>query len=334
MEFISNGRGNPTPADSFSCIAAGTMVTKDLAKARTFYREFLGFDCVRYAPQRMLIRDRASKFAMEHGQPKYMVIEVQEVAEITHPQNFLNHWGLTVASTTEVDRIHHEAETNKAKYRISKVRKITQIHAAYGFYFADEDMNWWEVECRTHGRTNEMVFDEGDYDAQSAKATNAGPDGRLVASDHGHKEAPSREDPGVVGDAVLTHGTLESRDLVRARAVYEDILGLRCVRHSPPAQLIAGQGDVAVVCVGSGDALHEQASMNRWEVLMGDAAAVTRAYRRATEKAGDLRMLAVGNLSEQNGVQRFLLQDGDSNWWEVSNLPRDYYQAIFKLGDV
>jgi catechol 2,3-dioxygenase-like lactoylglutathione lyase family enzyme len=163
MRLIPNGHGRDVDAASFARLVAGTMVTTDLTAARRFYEEFLGFDCVRYAERRMLIRDRESKRAMESGSADFFVIDVEEVPQIRHPQRWLNHWGLAVATTQEVDRIHEEAKRLQARYELQRVRSITSIHGAYGFYFADRDMNWWEVECRIHGMSNDDVFRKGDF---------------------------------------------------------------------------------------------------------------------------------------------------------------------------
>jgi predicted lactoylglutathione lyase len=110
----------------------------------------------------MLIRDRAAREAMEEGEPSFLVIEVRQVEAIEHPQNVLNHWGFTVGSKEEVDRIHAEAKEAKDRFGLKKVMPITALHGAYGFYLADRDHNWWEVECRVHGMTNEMIFERGD----------------------------------------------------------------------------------------------------------------------------------------------------------------------------
>lgn len=160
---VPDGRGGLIAADALPMIAAGTMVAVDLDLSRAFYEEFFGFDCVRYAPDRMLIRDATSRRAMEAGSPEFMVIDVQQVPEIVHEQNMLNHWGLTVETAEEVDRIHAAAKSMMDRFGLRKVQKITTMHDAYGFYLADRDMNWWEIEYRVHGNTNNMVFAKGDY---------------------------------------------------------------------------------------------------------------------------------------------------------------------------
>jgi predicted lactoylglutathione lyase len=164
MGLIANGRGAAVDPSSIAQLGAGTMVSTDLGAARRFYEEFLGFECVRYAAERMLMRDQHSRRAMQAGSSDFLVIDVRQVADITHPQHWLNHWGLTVATTAEVDRIHEEAKRRQETYAIRHVRKITQLHGAYGFYFADRDLNWWEIECRLHGMSNENVFERRDFD--------------------------------------------------------------------------------------------------------------------------------------------------------------------------
>jgi catechol 2,3-dioxygenase-like lactoylglutathione lyase family enzyme len=135
---------------------------------------------------------------------------------------------------------------------------------------------------------------------------------------------------GIIGDAVLTHGTLESRSLDAARALYESVLGLRCVRHSPRSQLLAGRGHVAIVCVETGTAVHPQGDENRWMVLAGSDEAVIAVHHAATKSDAVARL----GLLERNGeASRFVMQDKDTNWWEVTSRSPDYYQHMFESGD-
>ena len=138
---------------------------------------------------------------------------------------------------------------------------------------------------------------------------------------------------GIVGGAVLTHGTIESRQLPPARAFYEAGLGLRCVRHSPVSQLLAGAGEVSVVCVEIATGIHEQGAENRWAVQVGDATQVAATHQRIVTYASEWGLLVVEDPIESNGQISFMVRDADSNWWEVSNRPGDYYQKIFEGGE-
>lgn len=138
----------------------------------------------------------------------------------------------------------------------------------------------------------------------------------------------------VVGSAVLTHGTLESRQLNAARAFYEQGLGLRSVRHAPPAQLIAGAGEVVVVCVEAGHRVHEQGSENRWIVLVPDEATVTKVHDEVARHAAEWGTLEFHAPERRGDELVFVVRDADSNWWEVTNRSRAYYQHIFERGDI
>jgi catechol 2,3-dioxygenase-like lactoylglutathione lyase family enzyme len=163
MKLIANGRGGTCDAAGISRLIAGSMVSTDLAAARKFYEEFLGFECVRCAPDRLLVRDRVSAELARRGEPGGFVIEVRQVDHVEHPHTLLNHFGLAVDTVEEVDRIRAIATSEADRYGIKKIHPITKMHGSYQFYFIDRDDNWWEIECRLHGHTHEQIMGMGDY---------------------------------------------------------------------------------------------------------------------------------------------------------------------------
>lgn len=144
----------------------------------------------------------------------------------------------------------------------------------------------------------------------------------------------SKKEPGngVIGKAILTHGTMECQKKGPSRAIYEDVLGLRCVNTSKVSQLVAGSGAVTVVCVQVGSAGHPQGDENRWIVLVDDDEAVADAYARASKSDGVAEVRDIETADD--GSSSFVVRDADSNWWEISSRSRDYYQDIFERGDV
>jgi len=138
---------------------------------------------------------------------------------------------------------------------------------------------------------------------------------------------------GVVGDAHLTHGTLEGRSLPPARLLYEKLLGLRCVQHSPQSQLIGGQGGVAIVAVEAGNTAHGQGSENRWVILAGNVATVRAFHERARSGRAEFGIRELSEPVETAGHSAFQLQDADGNWWEINSRSTDYYQELFERGD-
>jgi catechol 2,3-dioxygenase-like lactoylglutathione lyase family enzyme len=157
---------NPKPATTEPVIGPpslrrGTMTSANLDASRQFYEEFLGLECARIAPNRMLIRmprrgggDPATE---DHG-----VIDVFQVSTIEHKQNVLNHWGVDVPTRADVDRIHDAAEKNKDKYALGRIMKVREQHGVYAFYMQDRDSNWWEIQQRDPGASYAPLIEAGD----------------------------------------------------------------------------------------------------------------------------------------------------------------------------
>ena len=136
---------------------------------------------------------------------------------------------------------------------------------------------------------------------------------------------------GVIGPAVLTHGTLEARAKESARTIYEQILGLRCVNTSKVSQLVAGGGNVAVVCVQAGSTVHPQGEENRWIVLVDSDSSVADVHAVADKSEG---IAILRPIETNDGISSFIMQDIDGNWWEITNRSVGHYQDIFEHGDV
>jgi len=161
MKSVSDGRGGRRDPEEIPPILSGTMVTSDLARARRFYEDFLGLECVQPEPGKLLLRDKRAADLMRRGERGGIVIEVKEVVEIRHPQQRGHHWGFDAESTEEVDRMRSVALANDKIYGLKKIMPTTRSHGSYQFYFSDSDDNWWEIQYL--GRSNENVFEDGDF---------------------------------------------------------------------------------------------------------------------------------------------------------------------------
>lgn len=135
----------------------------------------------------------------------------------------------------------------------------------------------------------------------------------------------------IVKGGELTHGTLESHDLPVSRGFFEDVLRLRCVQHAPVAQMVAGCAEFAMACVKAGDKLSPQGMENRW-VLSVDSAETVAEIHNAAVSSEFTRQ--VGEITKNDGFTSFIVQDGDSNWWEVTDFPDTVYQSYFERGDI
>lgn len=309
-------------------LVAGTMVTTGIPAARHFYEKFLGFECVQYTPDRLLLRDRYSKAAMEAGREDFFIIDVQEVPEIANPQRLLHHWGLDVASAEEVDRIHTAAVARQQEFGLNKILSVSQRHGAHSFYFADRDMNWWEVEYRLDKSDNNDFFARGDIGSKTAERSGK------------EREAPPfidlampAADDVLVGNAALTHGTCQQLQLKRSRRFLEEVLHLRCVRHLEQAQMLAGRGNFGIFAIMQ-PTVKPQTLQNRWIICVDTPTDLDSLQARATAAKEELGLLQIGSVVSDGLNASVTIQDVDGNWWEATTKPPADYQSIFAAGDI
>ena len=160
--MVSTQLERPAPAVGTTSLERGTFLTTDLAAARRLFEEVLDLECVRYAPRSLYVRERGHRPGEQLAAQPYLVLEVHEVDQIPNPQAFLNHWGVFVATQSDVDRAYATLLANKERYGIRNVQKPKAGHGAYSFYFDDADSNWWEVEHRIVKRQYETLRQIGD----------------------------------------------------------------------------------------------------------------------------------------------------------------------------
>jgi catechol 2,3-dioxygenase-like lactoylglutathione lyase family enzyme len=142
----------PTPALKLKFLSHGTLITKSIDKARVFYEEFFGFECVRPSTISLWIRLGGSHI--------YVVVENKE----DRPQmDFLNHNGIDVLTDAEVDDNHKICVEQAEKWNLHKISKPRIQHGTYSFYFWDADDNCWEILSNPGGGYTWM-FDRGDQE--------------------------------------------------------------------------------------------------------------------------------------------------------------------------
>lgn len=319
---VSNGQGGLVKGSSLTHLVAGTMVSRDLDAAQKFYEDFLGLETVRIADDRMLLRDRRAKYMMENGERDFFVIEVHQVKNVEKPQKMLNHWGISVGSREEVDRIHAIAKADKDHWYIRKMRPVVELHESYGFFIIDQDDNWWEIEHRG-GMTNDTVFAKGDYSNRTTDSS------KMV--DPPIDIADTR--PAVVGaEAFMTHGTVDVADIVNAQSFYQRVLGLRSVLRFDISQFTSGGGDFTFVGVQVGEKhCANQTADNRWILLVDDEQQLLDRHAKALSLKDELRIRQVTEPTrDDHGHMSFLTESADSNWFEFSTRPRTSYANVFR----
>ncbi len=131
----------------------------------------------------------------------------------------------------------------------------------------------------------------------------------------------------------LSHGTLESRDLERARDFYTEFLGLEVVRTSPISLLIrlGGPNTIAVVEQRKKDEIMSMLNHNGLDVAT--EAEVDAAYEKVVEYAEKYDLKKISKPKVQHGTYSFYFWDMDDNAWEILTNPKDGYSWLFTLGD-
>ena len=146
-------RAKPIPALKLNFLSHGTLDSRDLAFARKFYEEFLGFDVVQTSPISLLIK--------LGGNHTIAVVYSKNVGEM----NLLNHNGIDVHTKEEVDEAHRIVVEQAEKWRLTKISKPYLQHGTYSFYFWDADANCWEILTNPDGGYA-WLFEKGDLEGK------------------------------------------------------------------------------------------------------------------------------------------------------------------------
>ena len=132
---------------------------------------------------------------------------------------------------------------------------------------------------------------------------------------------------------VMSHGTLESRNLYRARKFYQDFLGLECVVHSPSAMVVRCGWKFYITVVEVGEAIQPGQMLNHWGLDVPSVGEVDDAYQLVLKYRETWGLLDVRSPIMRHGVYSFYLQDFDTNWWEIQNYPGFIGDDVFDFGD-
>jgi catechol 2,3-dioxygenase-like lactoylglutathione lyase family enzyme len=137
----------------------------------------------------------------------------------------------------------------------------------------------------------------------------------------------------IVKPYMMSHGTLECRNLHRSRQFYEKVLGLECVVHSPSAMVIRLALKFYVVAVEVGDAMHPAELLNHWGLDVGSKEEVDQAHQGILKVKDEYGIMEVREPVMRHGVYSFYFRDHDSNWWEIQYYPGFIHDDLFDFGD-
>ena len=131
----------------------------------------------------------------------------------------------------------------------------------------------------------------------------------------------------------LSHGTLESKDLEKAREFYTEFLGLQVVRTSPISLLIRLGGDNTIAVVEMKKRNEVMSLLNHNGLDVETKEEVDAAYETCVEQADKWGLHKISKPVLQHGTYSFYFWDADENCWEILTNPKGGYAWLFEQGD-
>jgi catechol 2,3-dioxygenase-like lactoylglutathione lyase family enzyme len=157
-------------------------------------------------------------------------------------------------------------------------------------------------------------------------------------------EATTTARSSVLKPLILSRGTLLTQDLRRARALFEEFLGLECMQIGPKRMLVRDR-DPQVLRQRRGGAywvmdvreVSDKAATNlfkHWGIEVASEQEVDRVHAFAVANKDRLGLKAVRKPRMQHGTHSFYAEDVDGNWWEVEcRPPEEATDKVFARGD-
>lgn len=146
--------------------------------------------------------------------------------------------------------------------------------------------------------------------------------------------ADPQTEHSIIKPYVMSHGTLECRNMAVSRQFYEEFLGLEVVQHSPVSMALRCGLKFHIVCVEVGDKVHDMSFLTHWGIDVRSREEVDAAYQAAQTQKERYGIRTMTEPVEQHGVYSFYLQDRDHNWWEVQYYGGGYqHEDMFDFGD-
>jgi catechol-2,3-dioxygenase len=133
----------------------------------------------------------------------------------------------------------------------------------------------------------------------------------------------------------LSHGTLETLDLERAKRFYREFLGLDVVQTSKVSLMIRLGNTNTIAVVLSPRKQQEMPLLNHNGLDVATREEVDRAYEIVMAEKEEWGIAKVTRPVDQHGTRSFYFTDADGNWWEIlCNPPGGYSWMFDKGGDI
>lgn len=131
----------------------------------------------------------------------------------------------------------------------------------------------------------------------------------------------------------LSHGTLESKNLEKARNFYTEFLGLEVIRTSPISLLIRLGGNNTIAVVEQKNRSDTMSMLNHNGLDVETREEVDAAHSTVVEQAEKWGLHKISKPLLQHGTYSFFFWDADNNCWEILTNPPGGYTWLFEQGD-
>lgn len=130
---------------------------------------------------------------------------------------------------------------------------------------------------------------------------------------------------------VLTHGTLEIRDVQKSMHFYRDFLGMKTIQHVPRGCRISLGGDLYIVCLEARSD-GEMPLLYHWGLDTASREDVDRWHERVLAEQEEYELSDIGQPKSLHGAYGFYFRDRDKNWWEIQYYEGDAEDTHLRWG--
>jgi catechol 2,3-dioxygenase-like lactoylglutathione lyase family enzyme len=146
----------------------------------------------------------------------------------------------------------------------------------------------------------------------------------------GSQTAPAKEP--LLKPVMLSHGTVECRDLDAARRFYREVLGMEVVQTSKVSLMLRLNSVVTIAAVetkGPNGAGH----FSHFGFDFATREEVDDAWEKVKGVQEEYGIQKITRPADQHGTYAFYIEDMDGNWWEFLTNPAGGYSYVFEMDE-
>jgi len=128
---------------------------------------------------------------------------------------------------------------------------------------------------------------------------------------------------------LLSHGTVETNDLVTARRFYGEFLGMEVFQTSSRSIMMRLNSTTTIACVES-KTENVAGIYSHFGLDFTTRDEVDAAYETAVAQQEKYAIRKITRPVDQHGTYSFYIIDFDGNWWEILTNPVDGYSYVFE----